>query len=98
MMIPIIKINIFRLNFNFVFSISWHNCSCIYFLLLSQKQTQKEQELKELIKDYKCITKIELLPFKKICEVKYDNLNLEFPFKDKEEPSNDLMNELNKLL
>ena len=55
-------------------------------------------ELKELVKDYKCINKIELLPFKKICEVKYDNLKLEFPFKDKEEPSNDLMEELNKLL
>ena len=55
-------------------------------------------ELKELVKDYKCINKIELLPFKKICEVKYDNLKLEFPFKDQEEPSNDLMEKLNKLL
>lgn len=55
-------------------------------------------KLKELIKDYKCIQKIELLPFRKICEVKYDNLKIEFPFKNIPEPSKEKMDELNKLL
>ena len=31
---------------------------------------------------HKCIDGIELLPFKKICQVKYDKLNLSFPFAD----------------
>ncbi len=35
--------------------------------------------LYELIKDYK-IDRVELLPFKKICQTKYDNLKIEFPF------------------
>ncbi len=37
-------------------------------------------DLYEIIKGYS-IDKIELLPFKKICETKYDNMGLEFPFK-----------------
>ncbi len=35
--------------------------------------------LYELIKDYK-IDKVELLPFKKICETKYQNMGVKFPF------------------
>ncbi len=35
--------------------------------------------LYELIKDYK-VEIIELLPFKKICQTKYDNMGKEFPF------------------
>ncbi len=35
--------------------------------------------LYEIIKDYK-IDKVELLPFKKICETKYENMGIEFPF------------------
>ena len=35
--------------------------------------------LYELVKDYK-IDKVELLPFKKICETKYENMGVEFPF------------------
>ena len=37
-------------------------------------------KLKEIIKKYTCVDKIELLPFKKICQVKYDELGLNFPF------------------
>ncbi len=36
--------------------------------------------LSDIIKKYPCIDKIELLPFKKICRVKYDNMGLDFPF------------------
>ncbi len=55
-------------------------------------------KLKNITSKYSNIKKIELLPFKKICQVKYDNLGLEFPFKDKPTPSNDLMEELNSKL
>ncbi len=37
------------------------------------------EALYELIKDYK-IDKVELLPFKKICQTKYDDMGKEFPF------------------
>ncbi len=36
--------------------------------------------LKEIIKSYPCIDKAELLPFRKICQVKYDDMGLPFPF------------------
>ena len=55
-------------------------------------------KLKELTSKYKCIDKIELLPFKKMCEVKYNNMNLEFKFKDYKEPSKEKMEELNNIL
>ncbi len=54
--------------------------------------------LKKLKEEYKCIDKIELLPFKKICQMKYDKLNLEFPFGDKKEPTKEEMDKLKKLL
>ena len=55
-------------------------------------------KLKEITKEYKCIKKIELLPFKKICEVKYKNMNLDFKFKNFDTPSKEKMDELNNLL
>ncbi len=36
--------------------------------------------LKALIRSHHCIDKAELLPFKKICKVKYDNMGIPFPF------------------
>lgn len=36
--------------------------------------------LKSIVSNHACIDKIELLPFKKLCQTKYDNLNLEFKF------------------
>lgn len=38
------------------------------------------EELKSIISRYNNIEKIELLPFKKLCQQKYDNMGLEFPF------------------
>ncbi len=39
-------------------------------------------ELAKIINDFSCVTDVELLPFKKICQAKYDNLNLDFAFKN----------------
>lgn len=54
--------------------------------------------LKKIAKQHGCVKNIELLPFKKICQVKYDALNLCFPFGRMEEPSAQRMEELNLLL
>ncbi len=54
--------------------------------------------IRDLRNKYSCIDCIELLPFKKICQVKYDNLSLPFPFADKIEPSIELINNLKSLL
>ena len=54
--------------------------------------------LKELSKNFDCVDKIELLPFKKICQVKYDNMGLKFPFGHLPTPTSEQMQELNALL
>ena len=54
--------------------------------------------LKGLKEQYPCVQKIELLPFKKICQTKYDNLGQDFPFKDFETPSQALIKELEAML
>ena len=54
--------------------------------------------LKSLKNAYKCIENIELLPFKKMCESKYNNLNIDFKFKDKNEPDEALIKKLNDML
>ncbi len=54
--------------------------------------------LKEIIKDFSCIDKVELLPFKKICQVKYDNMNIEFPFGNLPTPSNEQIDDLTDAL
>ena len=51
--------------------------------------------LNTLADSHKCIDKIELLPFKKICKVKYDSMNLNFRFDDIPEPSKETMQRLN---
>ncbi len=54
-------------------------------------------QLKEIAGSFSCVDKIELLPFKKICQVKYDSMKLLFPFADIPEPTAETMNKLNKL-
>lgn len=56
------------------------------------------ETLKALAKSYGCVEKIELLPFKKLCQTKYDSLGLRFPLADVEEPSADTMSFLNGIL
>ena len=54
--------------------------------------------LKELTSPYACVDKIELLPFKKICAVKYENLGISFPFEKIPTPTTEQMQKLNNLL
>lgn len=51
-----------------------------------------------LVDKYNCIDKVELLPFKKICKVKYDNLGIRFKFECFNEPSADHITKLQSLL
>lgn len=59
------------------------------------------EKLYGLIKDFG-VESVELLPFKKICEVKYDNLKKEFPFKAipsaDEQKVNELQEKINNFL
>ncbi len=54
--------------------------------------------LKSIIKDHKNIVKTELLPFKKLCSVKYDKLGLDFKFKALPEPCQNTIKALEKEL
>ena len=54
--------------------------------------------LKKIVAEHSCIDKVELLPFRKICQMKYDNMGLEFPFGNLPEPTPEKMAELNALL
>ena len=54
--------------------------------------------LKLIKKQYSCIDKIELLPFKKICQVKYDGMGIIFPFSHIPEPTDDKIKELEKMI
>ena len=55
-------------------------------------------KLKAVAEKFKCVDKIELLPFRKICQTKYDNMNLEFPFGALPEPTAATMERLNSLI
>ena len=54
--------------------------------------------LKKLQAIYPVIDKIELLPLKKICQTKYDELKIEFPCKDIPTPTKEQMDALNNIL
>ncbi len=54
--------------------------------------------LKEILSAHSCVDKVELLPFRKICQVKYDNMGIEFPFGGIAEPTHEAMQKLNDLL
>ena len=54
--------------------------------------------LKKLALEHSCVDKVELLPFRKICQVKYDKMGIKFPFEDILEPSPEVMKKLNKLI
>ena len=56
------------------------------------------KRLKEVIKSHSCIDKTELLPFRKICAVKYESMGIPFPFGEMDVPSDALMDSLNALL
>ena len=52
-------------------------------------------KLKELTQKYSVIEKYELLPFRKICQTKYDTLGLEFRFSHILEPTKEEVKKLN---
>ncbi len=56
------------------------------------------EKLNEIILNHPCVDKVELLPFKKICKVKYDQLKIPFPFESLSEPTKEKMQKLNQLL
>ena len=55
-------------------------------------------KLKEITAAHPNVDKVELLPFRKICQVKYDNMGIEFPFAHLPEPSNDLITKLYSII
>lgn len=54
--------------------------------------------LKKIASSYKCVDKVELLPFKKICQVKYDAMGISFPFANFPTPTKEQMDVLNEIL
>ena len=54
--------------------------------------------LKRLIEQNSCIDKTELLPFKKLCQSKYDQMGIPFPFGHLPEPTKDEMAALESIL
>jgi pyruvate formate lyase activating enzyme len=55
-------------------------------------------KLKEIIRRYPCVDKVELLPFRKICQTKYDSMKLEFPFGHLPATTKAQTDELHKIL
>lgn len=55
-------------------------------------------KLREIKDKYSCIDKTELLAFKKICQVKYDKMGIEFPFADIPTPDKETMVKLEKMI
>ena len=45
-----------------------------------------------------CVDKVELLPFKKICKTKYDNMGIKFPLENTPTPTAETMQKLNEML
>ena len=50
----------------------------------------------ELKNQYSCVEKIELLPFRKLCLEKYDEMGIEFPLKNTPEAKQEFIDELYK--
>lgn len=53
--------------------------------------------LRELISPYKCIERVELLPFRKLCLEKYETLRIPFPLRDTPEMDAGRLRELEEL-
>jgi len=60
-----------------------------------------EESLRELIRiaeAHPCVDKLELLPFRKVCQVKYDDMKLNFPFAHIPSPDAASMEKLRSLI
>ena len=63
------------------------------------EMNDKEDDLKKLFdlrEEYSCIEKIELLPFRKLCLEKYDELGIEFPLRNTPEAKQSFIDEAYK--
>ena len=54
--------------------------------------------LRKIVTAHENVDKVELLPFRKICQVKYDKMGIEFPFGNIPEPTREKIAELEKLI
>lgn len=54
--------------------------------------------LRDIARAHNCVDKVELLPFRKICQVKYDEMGIPFPFAHLPEPTKEQMARLEELL
>ncbi len=54
--------------------------------------------LREIAASHPCVDKVELLPFRKLCQVKYDKMGIPFAFGHLPEPAGEKMKELNAIL
>ena len=67
-------------------------------IIPSLNDSEKDvRRLVALVNDYPCVDKLELLPFRKICAVKYDSMGLPFPLAHIPEPSKEHMSALNRI-
>lgn len=55
-------------------------------------------KLKNIASANPCVDKTELLPFKKICQVKYDSMGISFPFANLPEPTKESIDLLKNIL
>ena len=69
-------------------------------VVIPTKNDYKEnfEKLREIAKAYSCVDNIELLPFRKICTTKYENMGIEFPFASIPEASYGMIEEFKKIL
>ncbi len=54
--------------------------------------------IKGLKDKYSCIKKVELLPFHKLCDAKYENMNITFPLADTPEPEPERIDEMYRII
>lgn len=54
--------------------------------------------LRRIAEAHACVDRVELLPFRKICQTKYDQMNIPFPFAHLSQPDAALMERLRGLL
>ncbi|MBR7071375.1 MAG: pyruvate formate lyase-activating protein [Clostridia bacterium] len=56
------------------------------------------RQLNDVARRFSCVKKVELLPFRNLCEEKYTALGLDFPLKGTDSPSHETMQSLTALI
>lgn len=77
-----------------------HKTVWIRYVLVPTITTDEQvlMELKQRLDGYACIQKIEVLPYHKMGIVKYDNLGIDYPLKEIDEPTKEQIIIANKIL